>query len=645
MSDDEARANLIKNICRINLLCMIGGLPGVLLNAWLLWPDVPHGPVLAWSIAHAILIVALIARDLWVLAQPTPHAVLATERLMRLSAAGFGLSIGMSSFLALAGDQGSQSYVINVVTVGLLVNAIVNAGVSKLFWHGQVPLAFLSLLAFSIISQTDGPRDLVLIGAIIAFSCVISQILRHHLEHNASLHRSNADLVNDLLTMNTRLAEDARTDPLTGLLNRAGFVARLEELMSSDDQLPTREGSPQPEEIGVMYLDLDHFKEVNDSLGHAAGDDVLMQTAHRLRAQVRPTDIVARIGGDEFTVAALGIGSIAEAQNLAQRVHRAFENPIIINGQEHQLGASIGVSFGNLESLELDELLASADKALYQAKRNPKAAVAVFDDAARAQVREKREKQDLISAALHDGDIRPHWQPIVHATTGELIGLEGLARWEHDGQIHAAGSFIHELLDAGLEDELARSIIGSALDTRLAIDAEIPLGLNLTPCQLERVLDPLLAQQSMTGFCIEITEQGVLNDIKTAQTLLSTARDRGALVFLDDFGTGYSSLSLIADLPLDGLKIDGRFISTIDNPESYKIVADIADIGRRHGLIVVGEGVETIEQLEMCAKLGITLLQGFLISHPMSTADLKAMRVSGAQPWDHLFENSHLHRI
>ncbi len=634
--DDDGRAKMIRNISRGNLFCMFGGLPGVVLNAWLLWPSVPTTELLAWSIAHAVLIVVLIARDLWVLSRPDTESILRSLPLMRATALAFGTSIGASAFLGITGSPASHGLLLSLVTLGLFLNVIVNSGVRELFWLGQIPMAAVSLAAFGFGGQADSIRHGAFLLAIIAFSCCIALVFRQYLERSLTLHQANVDLVADLVSVNERLAQDARTDSLTGLLNRSGFVNELESMME-DNNRPVRAGDPYPDQIGVMFLDLDRFKAINDSLGHAAGDEVLVQTARRLQSHVRPTDIVARIGGDEFTVAAFGIGSIAEARSLADRVHRAFAEPVMIAGGEHQLGASIGVSFGSLDSLDLDELLASADHALYEAKRNPAVGVEVFDDAARARLREKRDKQEQVGEALRHGQIRPYWQPVVNVDTGELRGLEGLARWEIDGEVRTAGSFITELLEAGLQDELAVTMLAATLDTRKAIDATIPLGLNLTPCQIERVVDRLLSAGSMDGLTIEITEQGVLSNASAARTLLAEARSRGCRVFLDDFGTGYSSLSLIADLPLDGLKIDGRFIASIDDPESFKIVADISEIGRRHGLVVVAEGVETVEQLEACAMLGVPLVQGFLISRPMSTADLKAMKVSGVQPWDHLF--------
>lgn len=634
--DAEGRAALLRNVCRVNLFCMIGAVPGLALNAWVLWPSVQTNVLLAWSAVHALLVLALIMRDVWILSKPDLTLCPWVEPVMAVSAAVVGISVGASAMLMFATTSSSGSFIINTVTAGLLVNVIVHAGVKPLFWLGQIPIAVLSILAFGLGANDDDGRHVVLVLGVIGFSTVVASILRRYLARSVVLNQANDNLVSELLDANIQLAHDAHTDGLTGLLNRSGFVSKLEGLMAGEPR-PVRPGDPYPEQIGVMFLDLDRFKAINDSFGHATGDQVLVQTAARLQAHVRPTDIVARMGGDEFTVAALGISSIAEARSLADRVRSAFDSPFAINGVEHQVGVSVGVSFGSLDKLDLDELLASADTALYEAKRTPGVLVAVFDDEARGRIRKKRQKEQEVAQALAAGQIRPHWQPIVSVDTGELRGLEGLARWEIDGEVRAAGSFIMELLDAGLEDELAETMLAATLDTRQAMSGQTALGMNLTPCQIERVVHRLFDAGSMEGLTIEITEQGILNNVEAARKLISEARSRGCRVFLDDFGTGYSSLSLIADLPLDGLKIDGRFIASIDDPDSFNIVADISEIGRRHGLQVVAEGVETVEQLEACAMLGVPLVQGFLISRPMTTADLKAMQASEVQPWDHLF--------
>ncbi len=635
--DAAGRVELIRRSARLNTLLMTIALPGIWMFAALLWNHAPRTGLLTWTIGMSVSLVFTIVRDVWALRQDDPDQYLLNEGVLRFTLPIASIALASVTIVAMPEDPAWQVLLVIVVVGSMAGNVVVNSAIRSLFYLAQIPLGVTGVIGFALSGSPVAPAIIATMLYAMAASFGLAMILRRSAEDWLSIARENGTLVSELHQSNEDLVERANTDSLTGLLNRSGFVAELGAILAGE-KVEVRPGDPQPEHIAVLYLDLNRFKAVNDSLGHAAGDELLIQAAARLRAHVRPSDVVARIGGDELTIAALGIRSAAEAYSFAERVNGAFAAPFELAGVKRSVGASIGVAFGLIGEFDTEELLASSDAALYAAKASSTSNVEVFDDAARTRASHRRTLKRDVSAALDQQQIVAHWQPIMCTSTGALEGIEGLARWHDNGRLRSAGEFVDAVIEAGFEGRLTDAMIGETVRARHRIeDRSTLLGLNVTPSLLGRLLDHPELLDVMDGLVVEITEQGVIGDVDAASRILATARSRGCRIFLDDFGTGYSSLSMIADLPLDGVKIDRRFIATIDNPQSHKIVADISEIGRRHGLTVVAEGVETVKQLEAVRELGIPLVQGYLLGRPMATDDVISMMSQHTRPWDHLF--------
>jgi len=432
-----------------------------------------------------------------------------------------------------------------------------------------------------------------------------------------------------------RLRHQAFHDPLTGLANRALFADRVEHAVA---------GRGRPElGVAVLFLDVDDFKTVNDSLGHSAGDLLLRAVGQRLLDAVRPGDTVARFGGDEFAVLLEEISATSDAARAAERIARVLRVPFFVQGREVFVTASIGISIGH----HADELLRSADVAMYRAKSAGKASHVFYepamDDATHSRL---QLTSDLRRATFH-GEFALVYQPEVDLSTGRPVGLEALLRWLHpELGVVAPLEFVGLAEDTGLVVPIGRWVLTEActraaeLHSRRADALPLTMSVNLSARQLqdpgliEDVAEALqasgLAPERLT---LELTESVLVRGGEAVLDGLRALKDLGVRLALDDFGIGYSSLSYLRDLPVDVLKIDRSFVTAADaDAESRSILRGIVQIGQALGLEVVAEGIERTAQVVALLELGCSVGQGYHFWRPLQAYELPGLPAAATAP-------------
>jgi diguanylate cyclase (GGDEF)-like protein/PAS domain S-box-containing protein len=426
-------------------------------------------------------------------------------------------------------------------------------------------------------------------------------------------------------------------DDLTGLANRHGFNERLEVAVEK-----SRLNAEQ--RFAVLFLDLDRFKIVNDSLGQMAGNQLLREVAQRLGTCVRPNDLVARLGGDEFAILLEDLHDPEWGQRVAQRVLEALSLPLAINGVEVVLGASVGITFSDLGYRMGDEVLRDADLAMYEAKAGGRGRVALFDGTMHEKVAQKLALEGELRRAISEGQLSVHYQPLYELTPYRLIGFEALARWDHPqrGPV-SPGVFITLAEESGHIGALTDWMIDHAV-AQLALwqrtvpgGAQLSMHINISGRDLGRsslvtqVQQVLLRQRPSPGtLTLEITETTLMGRLDAALPTMRALRDKGVGFSIDDFGTGYSSLAYLGTLPIDSLKIDRSFVMGLhDQPQNVEIVRAVLNLGLSLGRKVIAEGIETTEQLAALRELGVPVGQGYLLSRPLRAEQATALMAAG----------------
>jgi diguanylate cyclase (GGDEF)-like protein len=421
------------------------------------------------------------------------------------------------------------------------------------------------------------------------------------------------------------LLHRALHDPLTGLANRTLFMDRLHQALARSAR--------HPGATAVVFLDLDRFKVINDSLGHEAGDHVLKLMAERLRSVVRETDTASRFGGDEFLVLCEELAGQEEAVFIAERLARVIGEPIELEGGEVVVTTSIGIALAGGPDDRAEDLLRDADAALYRAKDRGRARYELFDHPMRAGAVKRLTVEGELRRALDRGELRLHYQPIVHTGDGRLSGVEALVRWEHPerglllpsefvpvaeetGLIVPLGAWVME--EACRQWTVWRPVAGDGTSLGLAVNISAS---ELARPQFPGTLDRLLAATGMdpSDLSLEITESVLLEASTSALDALRHVRHIGARMVIDDFGTGYSSLGYLKRMKVSGVKIDRSFIQGLGrDPEDSAIVAAIVSLAHGLGVVVVAEGVETSFQMDRLRLLNCEFSQGYYFSLPLS---------------------------
>jgi diguanylate cyclase (GGDEF)-like protein/PAS domain S-box-containing protein len=461
-------------------------------------------------------------------------------------------------------------------------------------------------------------------GTMLRFEVQHTDLLRD--EHVKGIVLNSRD-VSERKAFEEQLAHQAFHDPVTQLANRALFSDRVEHAL-----MRAQRGVP---EIAVMFIDLDDFKTVNDSLGHAAGDAVLHEVGRRLKLAVRPTDTVARFGGDEFAVLLDGVNGSEDAADAAARILRALDLPIDVDGKDVFPRASVGICLVGEETTtpEAAELLRNADVAMYMAKRDSKGSYRVFEPTMHERVVERLELRSDLQHALALDQLELHYQPVVRLNGRKILGVEALLRWNHPQRgVIPPNQFIPVAEETGLIVPMGRWVLETACREAVALHKRFPrtdpltISVNLSVRQLqsETLLSDVRDALETSGLdakslVLEITESLMLADTDYAMAQLHALKDLGIRLAMDDFGTGYSSLSYLSRFPVDILKMDRSFVGSNDNGA---LTSAIIALGASLSLDVVAEGIELPEQATSLEALGCEIGQGFLFARPMPSAAL-----------------------
>ena len=439
--------------------------------------------------------------------------------------------------------------------------------------------------------------------------------------------------VTERLLLEDQLRRRAFQDPLTGLANRALFLDRLDQCMAR----AAREKCL----VAVLFFDLDHFKAINDSLGHAQGDLLLKVAAKRLQSCLKAIDTAARLGGDEFAVLLEDIQDIADAVRVAQRIVNVFEQPFLIDGLKVLVTTSLGIAISSGQDAG-EILLRNADLAMYSAKNQGRGRYALFEPEMHQAVLEKLELQDEMRRALEHDEFILHYQPIVGTTTGQVYAVEALLRWPRPGKPQIPPLTLISLAESsGLIVPLGQWVLRRALDSTKRWSHSLPverrpiLTVNLSGRQIQ---DPGLVEY-ITGLLaefrfppqrlvLEITETVLMKNTEAALKTMQALKTLGIRLAIDDFGTGYSSLSYLQKFPLDMLKIPREFVEGLhDGEQPCALAKAILALAETLQLRAIAEGVETREQVEALRRIGCEFMQGYYFARPLEEAGVADLLV------------------
>jgi diguanylate cyclase (GGDEF)-like protein len=437
----------------------------------------------------------------------------------------------------------------------------------------------------------------------------------------------------------SREAEDAQHralhDPLTGLPNRALFEDRLGHALAEQE----RRGSS----VAVIFLDIDHFKLVNDSLGHQAGDELLREIAPRLTGALRPGDTVARFGGDEFGILIEDVKTERDATRVAERIAGVLARPFVVSEREHFVTASAGIAVGGAAESP-STLIRDSDAAMYRAKERGRARYEIFDEAMRVRVAHRLRIENELRSAIDRNELRVRYQPVVSLATGRITGAEALVRWEHPQHgLLPPKEFIPVAEESGLIAPIGRWVLHESCRQTAAWHAANPdqppigISVNMSVRQLaDRELAPAvrraLAATGLDPVCLslELTEGMLIEETESALAALSELKQLGIQLALDDFGTGYASLGSLQRLPFDSIKLDRQFVERLGaHKVDNAIVSAVVTLAQTLELNVVAEGIEIEEQLAVVKALGCHHAQGFYFSRPVVAEEIGRMLESG----------------
>jgi diguanylate cyclase (GGDEF)-like protein/PAS domain S-box-containing protein len=426
-----------------------------------------------------------------------------------------------------------------------------------------------------------------------------------------------------------RIRELADYDVLTGLPNRRLLRERFDQLVAAAER--------DKEELAVIFLDLDHFKRVNDSLGHSVGDDLLCEVARRLDSVVRRVDTLARLGGDEFIFAMPGFHSAAAA-DVARRLIDVFSRPFEVGGHELTVTPSLGISIFPHDGYDLETLLRNADTAMYQAKEIGRNAFRFYSSEMNSKSLDRLLMESNLRRALSQNEFVLHYQPLVNLESGLIVGVEALIRWLHpELGLIMPDRFIHIAEETGLINPIGDWVLCEACRQAQAwVEQGLPamaMAVNVAPVQfrqsgfIEVVAGALATSGLEPGRLeLELTERTVMHDADINMGTLSALHRMGVELSLDDFGTGYSSLAYLKRFPVGKLKIDRSFVNDLEtDPDDWAIASTIVSMGRSLRMTVLAEGVEKAEQLALLRKMGCDMAQGFLFSRPVSAEGMADM--------------------
>ena len=438
------------------------------------------------------------------------------------------------------------------------------------------------------------------------------------------------------LTERTRLTRHALHDALTGLPNRVLFVDHVRRALARLER--------RAESVAVLFIDLDRFKVINDSLGHGAGDALLVEAARRLQTVLRAHDAVARFGGDEFVVLCDDLTDSQQAVSIAERIVTVLSRPFALDGTEAYTSASVGIAFTSDPDARAEDLLRDADAAMYRAKTSGRNGYEVFDEDMRTRAVVRLELESQLRRALERDELRVHYQPQVNLADDRIAGVEALVRWQHpDRGLLPPADFLPLAEETGLIADVDAWVLEQACAQakawsdahptlhRLTMSVNIS-GRQLAQPGLARTVARVLTRTGLppSRLCLEMTESVLMDDVGTASAALEALKRLGVQIAVDDFGTGYSSLAHLSRFPVDVLKVDRSFVAGLsDAAESWSMVAAVLSLSRALGLTTIAEGVEHEHQLGALRSLGCEVAQGYRFARPQPAEDIEEVLVHG----------------
>lgn len=444
-------------------------------------------------------------------------------------------------------------------------------------------------------------------------------------ERTSALVETNRQLQDEVqlrMRSEAEVREMALHDSLTGLGNRVLFRCELDHMLDKVTNL---------DEVSVLFIDLDGFKGVNDTLGHSAGDELLVRIADVLNDLVDETDLVARLGGDEFAILHHNENSPESAKKLADRIVRTVAEIGSLNGQPVSVGASIGIVVASADCARPEDLLRNADVAMYKAKADGRGNFCLFDPVMNAVLLERRQIEIDMMTAFVQGQFEVHYQPLVSLETNCVCSFEALTRWRHPQRgLIPPTKFIPIAEETGLIVQIGDWVMREACIQASKWEGNARVGVNVSPVQFMRgnVINTVIGALAVSGLNpnrleIEITESTLLEGTKQTLDTLTALRELGVRIVMDDFGTGYSSLGYLHSFPFDKIKIDRSFVRDSDSSNnSGAIVQAITELGRKFGISTTAEGVETAEQLRFVVSEGCSEAQGWIFSQPIPPGDI-----------------------
>ena len=630
--DGRLRAEQMRQVMRIlpgNVAISLS-LVGTAVAA--LWSYVPHAAALAWAgVTAVVYLTRLCLFRAYRVRKADDVRILRLASGQRLASFAAGASWALAAVLLWPPETVVPQLLLLVILAGVTSGAATSLAAdlrSALLFQAPIFLALMARLLGSDHTFTFG-----VVAMVLAYGCftgVTIRRLNHSVAEKIVLHLQALEREARLAVSESRYREQAERDALTGLGNRFALQAQLPRFLE--------DAGVRGLQVAVLYIDLDNFKDINDTRGHRCGDQLLQEVARRLRDCVRAGDCVYRVGGDEFIVVTGEAGERVSIEHLAMRIRKALAVPVDLADGTLSCSASIGIGVYPDDGRDAEVLLKHADVALYEAKGQGRNDFQFYAVSQSQQISERIELEQSLAEAIGHERIYLEYQPLIDLETGAIAGVEALARWRHaerglippsvfvsvaerSGQIEALGDLVLRLLCRQLQHWSAHLL------------PPVPVAINVAPQQLDtgRFTRSFAATTQAFGvdptlFEIEVTENALISQGKGHMQALKELQQLGARVSIDDFGTGYSSLSYLKHLPIDSVKIDRVFIrDMLEDTRDAAIVAAIVSMAHSLGLRVIAEGVESAQQVQQLKGLGCDVVQGYFYHRPVSGEQFAAL--------------------